>query len=106
MTEFLEVRIAVPTPDEAVHIAGLLVEEGLAACVQVVPGVTSVYRWRGEVERSSELLLLAKTIAGRFDRLAARVSEVHSYRTPEVVAVPVEAVSDAYAVWLRESLGP
>ena len=104
MTEFLEVRIAVPTPDEADRIAGLLVEEGLAACVQVVPGVTSVYRWEGQVERAAELLLLAKTTVDRFDRLVARVTELHSYDTPEVLAVPVARASEGYAVWLRESV--
>ena len=101
----IEVRVTVGAPDEADHIAATLVAERLAACVQVVPGVTSIYRWEGMVERSSELLLLAKTTDALFDRLAARVAELHTYDTPEVLAVPVERVTDAYAAWLRESVG-
>ncbi|MGN6633898.1 MAG: divalent-cation tolerance protein CutA [Oryzihumus sp.] len=104
MSELLEVRVTVGAPDEADRIASALVAEGLAACVQVVPGVTSVYRWEGMVERSAELLLLAKTTDELFDRLAARVVELHSYDTPEVLAVPVARASDGYAVWLRESV--
>ena len=105
MSELLEVRVSVGAPDEADRIAAALVAEGLAACVQVVPGVTSVFRWEGHVERAAELLLLAKTTAECFDRLAARVTELHSYDTPEILAVPVERASDAYAAWVRESVG-
>jgi periplasmic divalent cation tolerance protein len=104
VSELLEVRVSVGAPDEADRIAAALVAEGLAACVQVVPGVTSVYRWEGLVERSAELLLLAKTTDELFDRLAARVVELHSYDTPEVLAVPVTRASEGYAVWLRESV--
>ncbi|GAA1244831.1 periplasmic divalent cation tolerance protein [Oryzihumus leptocrescens] len=96
--------MTVGAPDEADRIAAALVGEGLAACVQVVPGITSVYRWEGLVERSAELLLLAKTTDELFDRLAARVVELHSYDTPEVLAVPVVRASEGYAVWLRESV--
>lgn len=105
MSELLEVRVSVGAPDEADRIADALVSEGLAACVQVVPGMTSVYRWQGRVERAAELLLLAKTTAEQFDRLAARVAELHSYETPEILAVPVAQASAAYAAWLRESVG-
>ena len=105
MSELLEVRVSVGAPDEADRIAAALVAERLAACVQVVPGVTSVYRWEGRVERAAELLLLAKTTEDRFDRLVERVTELHPYDTPEILAVPVARVSDAYAAWLRESVG-
>jgi uncharacterized protein involved in tolerance to divalent cations len=105
VSELLEVRVSVGAPDEADRIAAALVSEGLAACVQVVPGVTSVYRWEGEVERAAELLLLAKTTTDLFDRLAERVVELHSYATPEVLAVPVARAGGAYAAWLRESVG-
>ena len=86
--------------DEARRIADALVEEHLAACVQLLPQMQSVYRWQGTIETQSEILLIAKTTANSFDKLEKRVRELHSYDTPEVVAVPIVAGSDAYLKWL------
>ena len=98
------VLITAPSAAEARTLADLLVEENLAACVQILPAMESVYRWKGNVERASEVLLLAKTLGGRFQELEERVRAVHSYETPEIVAIPVTMISSPYLEWLAESL--
>lgn len=99
----IEVRITAPDADVAERVSRLLVEGGLVACVQEVP-ITSTYVWNGAVERSTEVLLLAKTTAEAFDAVCAAVTEVHPYEVPEILAVPVSAALDAYAAWLKESV--
>jgi periplasmic divalent cation tolerance protein len=89
--------------DEAATIAASLVEARLVACVQVVPGVESVYWWEGRVARDAEWLLLCKTTAERYGDVEAAILELHSYTTPEVVAIPIERGSAAYLDWLRQS---
>jgi len=96
------VLVTAPDPGVAEGLARALVEERLAACVNVVPGVRSVYRWEGRVEDAGELLLLVKTRADRTEALAARVRELHPYALPEVVELPVVGGSPAYLDWLRE----
>ena len=88
---------------EAARIAELLVDRKLAACVQILPEIQSVYRWNGEVQRETEILLLAKTTAALFDDLERVVREIHSYDTPEIVAVPMAHVSEPYRAWLIEN---
>jgi len=92
-----------PDRDEASRIAELLVNSRLAACVQILPEVQSVYRWKGEVERNTEILLLAKTTSDKFDELDRAVREIHSYDTPEIIALPVNAASESYLNWLLAS---
>ena len=82
----------------------LLVDKRLAACVQILPEIQSVYRWKDRVERASELLLLAKTTRARFDELDRAVCEIHSYETPEIVAVSIIEVSQPYLKWLLAAL--
>ena len=91
--------------DEAVRLAEMLVEVRLAACVQILPGVESVYRWQGKIERQNEVLLIAKTLNSKFDELEKEVRAVHSYETPEIVAVPVVSGSGPYLEWLMASVG-
>ncbi len=86
--------------DEASRIAETLVGARLAACVQILPEIGSVYRWQGEVQREKEILLLAKTVASRFDELESKVRAMHSYETPEIVAIHVADVSAPYLKWL------
>lgn len=100
------VRIVLSTaPDEgeALRLARALVEGGLAACVNLVPGVTSVYRWEGEVEEASEVLMLVKTSAARLGDVEGFMEREHPYEVPECVALEPEAVSPAYLAWLLES---
>ena len=102
-SRLLVVLMTAPDRDEASRIAELLVNSRLAACVQILPEVQSVYRWKGEVERNTEILLLAKTTSDKFDELDRAVREIHSYDTPEIVALPVNAASESYMNWLLES---
>ncbi len=88
---------------EARRIARTLVRERLAACVNVVPGVTSIYTWEGRVETASECLLLVKSRAARTRRLTARIRELHGYSVPEVITLPIASGNPAYLRWIRES---
>ena len=94
-----------PDRDAALRIARALVDEELAACVNLVPGVTSVYRWRGAVEESSEWLLLIKTTrAVSARRLKDRLLTLHPYDVPELLLVPVTAGLDKYLAWASASV--
>lgn len=90
--------------EQAFLIARALVEEHLAACVNVLPPIQSIYRWKGAVESAREVLLLAKTTERSFPSLRDRIVELHSYEVPEVIAVPVVAGLEAYLNWLREQV--
>ncbi len=90
--------------EEAASIAASLVERRLAACVQVVPGMTSFYRWEGVVERSEEWLLIVKTTSARYDAVESTILDEHSYGTPEVVRLAIDGGSEKYLDWLRESV--
>jgi len=89
---------------EASTIAEMLVEERLAACVQILPESESVYRWQGEVKREKEILLLAKTVRSRFEELETKVRAIHSYEIPEIVAISVVDVSEPYLKWLLSTV--
>ncbi len=98
------VFITAPNKDEAGRLAEMLVENRLAACVQILPGIESIYRWQGKVERQEEVLLIAKTVRSSFEDLEREVRALHSYATPEIVAVSVEAGSGPYLDWLGASV--
>src|SRR5215470_14549890 len=89
--------------EEATRLADMLVGAHLAACVQIMPEMESVYRWQGKVERQAEVLLIAKTTIGKFDDLEREVRALHSYDTPEIVAVPIVTGSAPYLEWLVKS---
>jgi periplasmic divalent cation tolerance protein len=90
--------------EEAEHIGRTLVEESLAACANLIPGVRSIYRWQGQLESASETLLLLKTGADQLPSLEVRLHQLHSYETPEFLVLPVESGSQAYLEWLSASL--
>jgi periplasmic divalent cation tolerance protein len=95
------------TPDiwEAESLAEKIVSEKLAACVQIIPQMTSFYFWEGEVQKEGEHLLLIKTIRQNYDALEKFILENHSYEVPEIVAVDAERISESYITWMREYLG-
>ena len=94
------VMMTAPSREEAARLAEMLVGARLAACVQILPEMESVYWWQGAIRREPEFLLLAKTTAGRFSALEREVRALHSYETPEVVALPVTDISAPYLEWL------
>ena len=104
MSEHLVVLTTVSRAEDAERIARALVERRLAACVNVVPGLTSFYRWKGKLERDDERLLLIKTRGDRFGPLRDALAELHPYELPEIVALPLAAGSAAYLEWLDASL--
>jgi len=97
---------AVAAPPDAERIARALVEERVAACVNIVPGVVSVYRWKGVVEKEGELLLVIKTIGERVEQLKARLLQLHPYELPEVVVIPIGGGHGAYLEWIAEQARP
>jgi len=97
---------AVGAPPDAERIARALVEERLAACVNVVPGVVSIYRWKGNVEQEPELMLVIKTIGEKVEALKARLLELHPYELAEVVVIPIVGGHGAYLEWIAQQVHP
>ena len=97
------VLVTAPSQDVAEQLVNTIVEEKLAACGNIVPGLTSIYRWQGAVQRDAEVLILFKTLRGSVHRLSARVQELHPYDVPEVLALPVSAGSSEYMRWVAEN---
>ena len=97
------VLVTVPNQDAASAIARALVGEKLAACVNVVGPIRSIYRWQDAVEDDAEFLLLIKTRTRLYARLEARVKQLHSYDVPEVIALPIESGSAQYVGWLLDA---
>lgn len=104
MTDALIVFCTCASHAEASRLAHSLVSEGVAACVNIVPAIESVYRWEGKIERSQEVLLLIKTTRGLFPALRESIIKLHSYDTPEVIAVPVADGSAKYLAWLGAAI--
>ena len=100
------VLITAPDPDVARELARGLVEERLAACVNIQGPVRSVYRWQGAVEEDDEVLMVVKTTAARLDELSRWLVEAHPYAVPECVALEPAAVESRYLAWLVESCTP
>ena len=94
-----------PDADTAQRIAQALVGEQLAACVNRLPGISSTYRWQGEVTTDNEQLLLIKTTTARFESLRERLLALHPYELPELIAVPVERGHGGYLDWVRANTG-
>ena len=105
MTDKIGVLSMASSAEEAEKIARALVEERLAACVNVLAGARSTYRWKGAIESAAECLLIIKSSRDRFDRLRSRLEQAHSYEVPEVVALPVIDGSRNYLHWMEAELG-
>ena len=100
----LVVLVTAPSEAMALELGRRLVDDRLAACVSVVPGVTSIFMWEGKREEASEALLVIKTRAERYPALQQRVLELHPYSVPEVLALAVEAGAPAYLRWVQDSV--
>ncbi|HEX7127229.1 MAG TPA: divalent-cation tolerance protein CutA [Thermodesulfobacteriota bacterium] len=100
------VLVTVPTAADGDRIGRALVEGRHAACVNVVPGLRSVYRWQGAVEAADEALLLVKTTREAFEQAAAAVRALHPYSLPEIVALPIAAGLSAYLAWIDDGTTP
>jgi periplasmic divalent cation tolerance protein len=104
MTGHLVALSTVADEKDAERLARVLVERRLAACVNVLPGLVSFYRWEGEVKRDEERLLVIKTRADRFEDLRSALAELHPYEVPELVALPAAAGLRPYLDWLDQSV--
>ncbi|MDA8104713.1 MAG: divalent-cation tolerance protein CutA [Nitrospiraceae bacterium] len=102
MTEFIIVLITAQKEEEAAEIAKDIVAKKLAACVNIVRGVRSIYRWKGKTEDEEEVLMILKTKGALFPDLMKRVEELHLYTVPEIIALPIVEGSEKYLGWLKE----
>lgn len=98
------VLVTTPDAETAESLVGTLVEEGVVACGNILPGLTSIYRWQGRVERTAEALVVFKTTAAGAARLVERVPELHPYEVPEVLVLPVDAGHGAYLEWITQNV--
>ncbi len=103
MSDEIIILITAATPDEAAKIARALVDEHLAACVNILPNVHSVFFWEGRTQEVAETLMLCKSRMPIMEHVIARVRELHSYTVPEIIALPVTAGLPAYLRWVTDS---
>ncbi|OGS36382.1 MAG: hypothetical protein A2293_16805 [Elusimicrobia bacterium RIFOXYB2_FULL_49_7] len=89
---------------EAGNIASSLVAEKLAACANIIRGVSSTYRWKGKIETADEVLIIAKSKTALVEKIIERVRQLHSYEVPEIIALPIESGNKAYLQWIEESV--
>ncbi len=101
MKEYIVVFVSAKDEDEAARIATALVEKKLAACCNIIKGARSIYRWEGAVHDEHEALMIIKTRRELFSSLEAEVKRLHSYSTPEIIALPITAASASYLSWLE-----
>ena len=94
--------VTVPNLEEGKKIANILVENKLAACVNIIHNILSIYRWKGEIEEGNEFLLLIKTIEENNELIIQKINELHSYETPECVGFKIEIGSEKYLNWISE----
>jgi len=102
--KYLAVFSTVPSEKVARQISVILLKKRLAACVNVIPGLTSSFWWKGKIERCRESLLLIKTRKSRFRALERSLKKIHPYEVPEIIALPIERGNEKYLAWIAESL--
>jgi periplasmic divalent cation tolerance protein len=106
MDEYLQVSTTTATREDAQKIADTLVEKRLAGCVQIVGPIVSTFWWQGKIERTEEWLCMIKSEKRLYSTLEPSIKELHSYETPEIIAVPIVAGSQQYLQWLSHELRP
>jgi periplasmic divalent cation tolerance protein len=102
-SEFIVVLVTSGSEEEALKIAHSLVEKHLAACVNLISSIRSLYRWEGKISDEKEYLLIIKTQKQRFEELEKEVKSLHSYSVPEIISLPIVEGSSAYLNWIREN---
>lgn len=105
MEEYIIVLITASGEEEGSRIAKELVDKHLAACVNIVRNLRSIYKWKDKIEDENEVLLIAKTRRSLFKGLSEKVKELHSYSVPEIIAIPIIAGSEEYLKWISEETG-
>jgi periplasmic divalent cation tolerance protein len=105
MTDYIVVFVTAGSEKEAEKIAQALLKEKLAACINIVPGLKSMFRWKGQISTEEEVLLLIKTKDKLFEKLKKRIIELHSYEVPEIIALGILAGSEKYLEWLKKETG-
>src|SRR5260370_1612674 len=105
MTDKIVVLCTCASSEEAGSIARGLVEKRLAACVNILPGIRSLYRWKGAIQDDQEVLLVIKSSRPHFDALRAEIEKLHSYEDAEVIALPIVDGSESYLAWMNRELG-
>ncbi len=105
MSEVLVVLCTFPDPEQARQIGTVLVERQLAACVNLLPAVESIYRWQGKVETGAETLAIIKTTVGVYRKLETVLAELHPYEVPEIIALAPQEIFEPYRAWLVEQVG-
>ncbi len=103
MSDPIVVIVTCGSEDEAAKIANALVESRLAACVNLVSPIRSIYRWEGKIWDEKEWLLIIKTQKQRFEELEERVKSLHSYSVPEIISLPIVEGSSSYLQWIKEN---
>ncbi len=106
MTDVFIVFVTVGSEEEAAGIGRTVVEEKLAACANLVPGLRSIYAWKGEIHDEREILVVMKTKAALFTALQERIKELHSYEVPEIIGFPIAQGFQPYLDWVRENTLP
>jgi periplasmic divalent cation tolerance protein len=106
MMDAIVVLMTAGSREEAARLAEMIVGARLAACVQIMPEMESIYHWQGQIRRDPEFLLLAKTTQAKFEELEREVRSLHSYETPEIIALPVTTASAPYLSWLTGTVEP
>ncbi len=96
------VLVTAGSEEEGLKISRILINEKAVACVNILPGIRSVFRWEGKVSEEQEVLLVAKTVSGAFDRVVSLVRANHSYSVPEIIALPIQSGLSEYLSWVRE----
>lgn len=104
MSRYCIFLVTVEKKSDAEHIALTLIEERLAACVNIVPGIESYFRWEGKIDHAEELLLIIKSVHKVAEKLIERVKQLHPYEVPEIIELPIEGGSSDYLRWIDQSL--
>ncbi|MDZ7260583.1 MAG: divalent-cation tolerance protein CutA [candidate division KSB1 bacterium] len=100
--EAMVIFITTSSPEEAERIGRKIVEERLAACVNIISPIRSIFHWKGEICEEGEALLIAKSVKSKLEKIITRVKELHSYEVPEIIALPIVGGSEDYLKWVQE----